>query len=352
MNPTLRDMIRRQGAFLFDDGLILHFGSEKGEYEAATTSSAIVDLSLRGRIELQGKDRAKLLHNLCTQDVNALRSGRSAEAFFLDAKGHIVDAGVIHAEDSRHWIDLEPDRARPLLAHLDRYVIREDVRLREWNETAFFHVTGPSAKSLLSSLGASLSADEEGVAEPARIQGLDVLLIRRARSWLPGYDILLSEEHSPDVWAAINRAGAAPMGISAADMLRIEAGVPVFGKDIFPDNLPQEIGRNEKAISFTKGCYIGQETVARLDALGHVNRLLTGLLVDAAASPKPGSEVLANDNVVGKVTSSTFSRHLGTPIALAMLKVSARQPGTKLIVDCQAGRVDAVPTPLPFAPSS
>ena len=139
-------------------------------------------------------------------------------------------------------------------------------------------------------------------------------------------------------------ARAKPCGHQSVEMARIEAFTPDYGRDISADNLPQEVARDARAISFVKGCYIGQETVARLDARGHVNRTLVGVRFDGATVPEPGTELTGETGkVMGRVTSAAFSPTFAAPLALAYLRRESNQPGTKLQSAGGAGEVVALP---------
>jgi folate-binding protein YgfZ len=146
------------------------------------------------------------------------------------------------------------------------------------------------------------------------------------------------------IGGALAAAGAMPCGSEAVEMARLEAGTPLFGQDITDDNLPQEIGRDALAISFTKGCYLGQETVARIDALGHVNRLLAGLKFSGTSVPAPGLALRSCDKVVGHITSAAWSPKLGAPLALALVRRAQAKLGTTLASD--AGSAEVVKLPL------
>ena len=149
-------------------------------------------------------------------------------------------------------------------------------------------------------------------------------------------------------WPALVAAGARPCGHDAVEMARLEAGTPLFGQDITDKNLPQELARNAFAISFTKGCYLGQETVARIDALGHVNQTLCGLRFPAPHIPPPGTELTADGKVVAHVTSAAFSPRLGSPVALGFVRRGHDAPGTKL--RSSLGEASVVELPLANGP--
>ena len=178
-------------------------------------------------------------------------------------------------------------------------------------------------------------------------------LIQHTALARPAYELRIPAAHVGDVWRVIWQAGKPlgliPLGTMAFESLRIEAGWPVFGRDIDESNLPQEVGRTERAISFTKGCYLGQETVARIDALGHVNRHLVGLLIPSERdSLPPGAKISKGDKVLGQITSSAHSLALGHSIALGYVRRGSERPGTELVIDLQGRMIPAFVSELPL----
>ncbi len=159
-----------------------------------------------------------------------------------------------------------------------------------------------------------------------------------------GYLIRCEAETHDALVEALTTAGAIPCGDAAFQAARIETGTPLYGLDITHDNLPQEVNRNDRTISFTKGCYLGQETVSRIDSRGHVNHLLSGVRFDAADVPTPGTELTAEGKTVGRVTSAAMSPKLDAPLALAYVRREHNQPGTRL--SSSAGDAEVVALPL------
>jgi hypothetical protein len=191
---------------------------------------------------------------------------------------------------------------------------------------------------------AGASPPEERLAhEPATIAGRPVRL-RRVEWTIPGGWLVAGmREALADVRAALLAAGAEPCDATALDAARIEAGTPWYGIDITDKNLPQEVARDAAAISFTKGCYLGQETVARIDALGHVNRTLVGVRFDGAEVPAAGWELMVDGQAAGQVTSAAWSPRLGAPLALAYVRRGSNTAGTRLSSPCGGAVVVALP---------
>ncbi len=306
----------------FGDRAALHYGDAAAEYQALSEGVGLVDASSRSLIAVAGADRGSFLHNLCTNEIRKLPEGAGAEAFFLDARGHILFHGFILAGQDAHVIDAGPAQAEPLMRHLEKYHIRERVELLEHSQDwAELLVAGPRSVELLATLvGDEFPAERLGHA-PTFLGGRSVTLVRVDLAQPFSFLVRAAWEDLPIVWSELLQAGARPCGAQALDAARIEAGQPCYGRDISDKNLPQEISRDPQAINFVKGCYLGQETVARIDALGHVNKTLVGVRFHGEQIPPPGLVLTSTDGqAVGEVTSAAYSGRLRSPLALAFVR--------------------------------
>jgi folate-binding protein YgfZ len=291
-------------------------------YQALTTGRAVVELRDWSSISVVGTDRQSFLHNFCTNDVKRLTPGTGCEAFFTNVKGKIVGHGLIRCFDEEMLFVGAPGQAGQLVEHLDRYVIREDVTLRDTsNEHRYLLVVG--AESLM----------------PSK-ESMGPSMVGRPDSDLVQVEADDMSRFFDDAFAE----GFVRVGRAAFEMARIEAGMPLYGLDFGDENLPQEIGRDRQAISFTKGCYLGQETVARIDALGHVNQKLVGLRFFGTDVPERGTELMLSSKNVGAVTSAAMSPKVGSPLALAMIRREANSVGTRL--GSAAGECEVVALPI------
>jgi folate-binding protein YgfZ len=322
------------------------------DYANACRGAALFDISTWGKIEITGPDAAKFLHNMCTNDVVNLAAGSGREAFLTTGQAKIVAHVLIyHLAKGDFWLDAGPDLGEAVTKHLDHFHVAEqfDVadRTPEWFQ---FHLAGPHAPNVLGRvLGEEPPAFLElqhvtrslGLAVSAQIRRHDVL-------GLPGYDLLGPREQAAVVWQSLTTAGASPAGLEAYHTLRIEAGMPLYGVDVDATNLPQEVGRMEQTVSFTKGCYIGQETVARIRTYGHVNRSLVGLKLASDKAVPRGAKVFRDGAEVGYVTSSVRSPRLGTAIALGYVRRGSQEPGTSVTVEAEDSRWTAEVVSLPF----
>jgi folate-binding protein YgfZ len=355
---ALHEIAAQSGAVFAEEfGWLMpaHYGNAAAEYETARQQIALFDLSHHGQVEVSGADAASFLHNLCTNEVKNLPPGHGCEAFLTTGQAKIVALVTIYraalAPDRPTFLlDAGPGMGDKVIKHLDRYLISEQVELSDRTHTRVqMHLAGPQAHEVLERvLGMTMPELAELRHTSGPIAGVACLIRRRQPLGLPGYDILCERAHAAAVWPALITGGAQPAGLQAYHILRVEAGTPVYGLDIDETNLPQEVGRVERTISFTKGCYIGQETVARIRTYGHVNRSLTGLLVNGATAATSGAKLFRGDKEVGHITSSVVSPRLGQPIALAYVRRGSEQPGTVLEVEGVEGWRATQITSLPF----
>jgi folate-binding protein YgfZ len=303
------------------------------DYEHLTRGAGYVALGDWSAISVRGADRAVLVNNLCTAAVARLQPGEGCEAFFTDVKGHVLGHAIIlcRAEELLMWT--APGQTRQLVAHIERYVIREDVELHDQSgDVRLVVVAGPSSPR---AIGEQLFALLD---RPLAHRAMDETAAVVARCPWFGPSAVVCQcaaESIDELMGTLDRNGAIACDATALDSLRIECGTPYYGVDFDASNLPQEVNRNDVAISFTKGCYLGQETVARIDALGHVNRLLVRVRFVGDNVPPAGTVLLAGEKEVGKVTSAAWSPRLGSPLALAMVRRGHHEPGTTL--DSAAG---------------
>jgi folate-binding protein YgfZ len=338
--------------------LPLHYGDAALEYHTAVSDIAVFDVSHRGYVEAKGPEAGKFLHNLCTNDVLKLPLGAGCEAFLTTSQAKIAAYVVIYHAMLPHagelyLVDAGPGMGEPVLKHLDRFLISEQLELADrTKEFAQLHLAGPRAPAVLEGLTSSSNAAfQEYQHECLPLAGFSCQVRRRDILGLPGYDIVIPQEQAAFVWKALLTAGARPAGTAAYEVLRIEAGSPVYGRDIDETNLPQEVGRVERTISFTKGCYIGQETVARIRTYGHVNRSLVGLKLSTSTPVASGTKLLRDGKEVGQVTSSVVSPRMGTVIGLGYARRGNQEPGTILQLDGSGSQAEvaSLPFPLPGA---
>jgi folate-binding protein YgfZ len=306
------------------------------DYEALTAGCALVDRSERGKLALTGAQAAEFLNGQVTNEVEALAPGEGCYAAFLTPKGKMLgDLRILRTEDEL-LLDTERSALQALFDLLRRAMIGWQAELHKRTlQTGLLSLAGPRSREVAGAEGAGVPAAEHAHREAA-IAGAPVRLVTTA----DGLDVLCDAAATASVAEALVARGARAVDPATAEITRIEAGRPRYGLDMDDTTIPQEAGLNERAVSFTKGCYIGQETVARLHWKGRPNRHLRGLRLSAAVPT--GTPLLLDGREVGRVGSVGVSPALG-PIALALVRREAR-PGDAL----EAGGATAEVAELPF----
>lgn len=349
---------------------LCYAGGWQAEYQQVQSRAALFDLSHRTRLQLVGKDRATFLHGFCTNDIVNLPPGGGCEAFVTNLQARVLACLVVFASVDALWLDADPNLGEKLVRHLGRYAITEDVAFHDQTQAfSQLRLAGPHAAAILRALASTPMTDASAWSvQQARIGPVDCQIRRIAVLNLPAFDLLcLASDACRLAELLLTPLGGknAWAGMQAHDVLRIEAGWPEYGRDIDETNLPQEVNRTAQAISWTKGCYLGQEPICRIRDLGHVNRMLMGLKTQpwlgsgpplppgseaSPAAPPPGTRLIGDGRDAGVVTSSAFSPRLGRDVALAYVRRGHWQPGTRLrlAVDADAEPVEAEVTSLPF----
>jgi folate-binding protein YgfZ len=340
------------------------FGDPAAEYAAVRTRVGLIDRGDHGVIAVTGRDRATFLHALLSNEIKALGPGEGCTATLLDVHGKVQVLLRVWVLEDRILLVTPPGRAASALEALDAYLFSEKAALEDASsEFALLLLAGPEASSLGRRLsGGTIPADKAWASVTASIDATPVRLVRgggdtgEPELWIVG-----PAAAGGALWQAAVTAGAQPVGLAAYESLRIEAGTAVLGHDVDASVLLPEIPF-EHLLSYTKGCYPGQEVVVRIRDRGHVNRLLRGILIEGRAVPPPGAEVVtvapAGDSateaptesaVIGRVTSATWSLGLDRPVALAFVRRSHAEPGTRVGIRSAQATVAGTVSALPFA---
>jgi folate-binding protein YgfZ len=341
-------------AEFFGVRLPAQFADPLAEYEAARNNVALVDTNFRAVFALTGPDRVRYLNAVTSGNIRDLTPGQSALGLLLNAQGHMLAELMTLVLEDRLLVLSHAYLRQRTFEILERFIIMDDATLADDTaQTGTLAIEGPKALDLLRKLmhveymqlpdGAHVTAvlDSAGAAIPCRV-------LRHSLFGIRGAELLLPRESLSAAWQALTAAarvqGGAPIGYRALNMLRLEAGIPWFGTDFDEHQIPQEAGVESTHISFTKGCYTGQEIVERVRSRGHVNRRLTGLLFNSAEVPKPGATVLAKDGTeAGHITSAAFSPLAGKATGMAYLRREYLEPGTTLQCGNVAAEVIEVP---------
>lgn len=328
------------------------FGDPAAELEAALRSCALVDRSDLGSIAADGRDILDLLHRLTTADLRSLEPGRGAPAVLTTPKGRIAARLFVHRmPDAGVLLATGPGEETAVCAHIDRYTFAEDTRLRvDTDASRQFAIVGPGARSALAATGIEMAAPYG--ASVGALAGVAVRMLGQDGFSGDGVSVVVPADEAAAVWdflrERIGEAGGRPAGARALEGWRVLRGHPAPGRELTEERNPLEAGLLE-AVSFTKGCYVGQEVVARLRTYDKVSRSLVGLIVRGTeAPPAPGSTLFRDSREAGEVTSAVVPAGRVSCVALAFVRREAGAAGARLRVGAADSPVEAEVAPLPF----
>jgi aminomethyltransferase len=301
------------------------------EYRALTEAAGWLDLSDRSRLCLLGADREKFLHGQVTNDVLRLRTGQGAYAALVNAKGRLESDLFVYKLADELLLDLPPGLGAKVTARLEKHIIAEDVQIVDVSAAyALLSVHGPRAPEILAAAGLESAPADLLSFAIVKMPAGDLCLARSDRFGALGYDLFVPQEHREEMAGRLDAAGARRVSWEVTEVLRIENAIPRFGADMDESNLAPETGIQSRAISYAKGCYIGQEVIARIRTYGQVAKALRLLKLDSAAPPAPGTKLLHGGKEVGWVTSCAFSPKHGAAVALGYVRKEVNAPGSKL----------------------
>jgi glycine cleavage system T protein len=334
----------------------LSYGDVLREYASVRESGAgLIDLSSRGRIIVSGSEAVLFLNGLITNDMKTLGENQWMPAAFPNVQGRLIaSVRVVRLPDETtpaFLIDTEPATHEAVLKNIQRFTLAGDFHVNDvTDKTAHLTVQGPDAASLIATVLGDVAAALPALAA-IRLRDerfADVTVIHSTHTGRNGFDLIVPNERTADLWQALEGAGARPVGHDALEILRIEAGIPRYGIDMDESNVVTEAALDE-AVSFTKGCYVGQEIIARIKYRGHVAKKLSGLACGQVAEVQSGAPIQTTDGKeIGRVTSVTDSPQLRQTIALGYLKYDYLAAGTEVRIVSGPESIPAVVTDLPF----
>ncbi len=344
--------------------IVAHYGDILGEHAALRESAGVVDLSFRSRICLTGADRARFLHGQVTNDVNRLRAGEGCYAAITTAKGKMESDVNIYALQDELLLDFEPGLTQKISQRLEKFIVSDDVQIVDVAPLyGLLSVQGPKAGDVVKALGVfpELPAKEFQSVKISDSMLGEIYLMNRTRE--PGtagvsparFDLFVPTDSlgavADKLIAAAKSLGGRACGWDALEIARIESGVPRFSADMDESNIPLECGIEARAVSYKKGCYIGQEVINRIHSIGHVNRELHGLRLadDLKRLPAKGDKLFHDGKEVGYITSSVKSPTLNANLALGYVRREANAPGTELVWRTAADESKALVAELPFS---
>ena len=332
---TLNDVQTNQGAQLAPDNIPLHFGDQQVEYDAAQHRVALFDRSHEGRIQLTGNDRLEIIHRISTNDLHNMTPGEGRATVFTKANARIIDRLLVYNLPDTAFGLTEPGRGAALAGLLQKQIFfNDDATVTDiTGQTAQFTLHGPAAADVLNTL--DINADDDALrATETTIGGADVIVARKKPLLAPYWSItVLDKDAAGDVWQAISAAGEPhglqPAGSLTFNVLRIQSGRPAVGRELTPDYLPIEVGLWDE-VSFSKGCYTGQEILARMESRNRVAKVLVRLQLRAdLETPAP---LLHDGRNAGTVTSSVTAPD-GNVYAVGVVKTKVAMPDAQLITE-------------------
>jgi folate-binding protein YgfZ len=329
------------------------YSNVRDEYQLLRSGCGLLDLSYRTKLRITGRDRRTWLHGQVTQDVTHLPDGRGAYATVITPQGRMVADLRVFALTEALYVDAPAGIEPPLAEYLDQFLIMERAEIEDLTDVeALLSLQGPLAADALACVfGRETAALKPWEIREEQFQNLPVLIAGADHCGEGGFDLRLPAGLAADLWAALSQCrtefGVESVGWDALNVRRFEAGIPWWGEELDSSVVPLE-ARLERAIHFQKGCYVGQEIIARIEARGHVNNLLAGFRVEGDALPPRNAEIRHEGKRVGRVTSAVHSLGLDAPIALGYLRREHQEPGTRLAAVTGDREIGLVVTPLPF----
>jgi folate-binding protein YgfZ len=359
LKPPLHETQARLQATMIDrDGWAVpkSYGDARVEYAAVRESGAgLIDLSSRARFLVSGTEAVQFLNGLITNDMKTLAVNQWMAAAFPNVQGRLIaSVRVMHLKDEAtgrnvcptFLLDTEAATHQAVLKNIERFTLAGDFRVTDvTGQTALISVQGRAAVEVVR----SVLGDTAAAIEPNRVDMTnEITVIRATHTAAEGFDLIVSADQASKLWDALQSAGARPVGYEALETLRIEAGLPRYGVDMDETNVLTETGLDD-AVSYTKGCYVGQEIIARIKYRGHVAKKLVGLLFEEAVTTRAGETIKSMDGKeIGRITSATYSPQLRRTIALGYLKFDYLTPGTAVKVITVDEEIPAHVTALPF----
>jgi folate-binding protein YgfZ len=326
------------------------FTDSREEYSFARNTAAVADKNYRAFFNFTGPDRARYLNAILTNNIRDVQPGQGVPSLLLNPQGHIMaELDVYGLADRLLVVTYAMIRDRTA-ATLDKFIIMDDVVLEDVTEQfGVVSLEGPATSKIISALGGpALDLLSELSHVETQIAGVDCRMVRRSPGGVPGAEFIAAREALPKLWQALVDAaraeGGGPIGCDALSSLRLEAGIPWFGYDFDETTLPHEAGLENSHISYTKGCYTGQEIVERVRSRGHVNRKRVGISFAGATIPQIRTPLMVGGAEVGFVTRAAFSYALERPIGMAYVRREHNSVGSKL--SWAGGEAEVIALPI------
>jgi folate-binding protein YgfZ len=323
------------------------FKDWESEWRAGRETVALFDTNWHAIILLKGPDRVRYLNAIVSNDIRALAEDQGTLALLLNPQGHILFELEIYAQRDALLVLTHASVRELATAVLDKYIIMDDVEMEDASERlGSMAIEGPRAGAAISQVtGLSLDGFTDFTGQRVEIDGVGCFLVRRSHFGLPGAQIFAAREHLEALWktlhGAVHAEHGAPIGMKALNALRLEAGVPWFPLDFNDTVIPHEAALENTHLSFSKGCYTGQEIVERVRSRGHVNRRRVRLAFSVPEPPASGAKLRGQGAEVGYVTNAAFSPAAGRAFGMGYLRREYISPGT--VVELDGGTAAVIP---------
>ena len=333
--------------------LVDYFSDPRQEHHAVRNGVGILDLSHRGRLRLTGEDRAKFLHRIISNDVEGLGVGEGNYATILTNRGKLIADMCVHVLEDTITIETNAETTQLLAQELDKYLIADDADIEDVTDrTGVIGIHGPKSANLLrNAFGMDVDGLQVHHSVSYNVEDRWIVCIRANETGENGYNLHTASASMEWLWDATLTKGrefdACPVGVTALNSLRIEAGIPRYRAELNDSIIPLE-AELENALDFEKGCYIGQEIVARMKYRGHPNRLLRGFKFDHDTPPEQDSLIFSGEKEVGWITSAINSPTLGETIGMGYVRTAFTDSGSEVEIETADGRVKATVMLLPF----
>src|SRR5436190_4859499 len=338
-------------------GVVANYGDTAAEHAALRNSAGVLDLSFRSRLVLTGADRARFLHGQVTNDVKNLHTGDGCYAALTTAKGKLQSDLYVFTLADELLLDFEPGLTAAVSERLEKYIVADDVQVVDVAPLfGLLSLQGPKAEAVVRGTGLTMDIPAKALGS-AKLEDPtlgEVYLMNQSRLGHSGFDLFVPAAAVvallEKLVAAAAVVGGRPCGWDAYEIARVEAGIPRFGADMDETNFPQECGIEERAMSYQKGCYIGQEVLNRIHTMGHVNRSLCGLHLpdDLPSLPLKGEKLFSAGKEMGHLTSAAYSPTLKANLALGIVRKEIHQIGSQLSMGMPEGGLSAAIEQLPF----
>jgi folate-binding protein YgfZ len=323
----------------------LVFSDPGSEFAALRSGGGVYDLGWKRYFTIAGRDRVRWLNSMISNNVRDLEAGHGVYAFVLTPQGRILGDLYVYSRGDDFILATDAAQAHKLYPHLKRFIIMDQVEFNPAEEWAAVGIQGPKAEEILRAAGVvgALALQPLQLLD-VKVGDVQATLVRDDYPLSQNYAVWLATDQVLAAWDALVKGGATPVGAEALELARIAGGTPRYGQDIRERDLPQETGQ-VRALSFTKGCYIGQEIVERIRARGSLHRGFTGFRIVHGPLPAPGSKAQAGGKDVGEVTSAATLPVNGGAITVALgyIRKEAGAPGTMVEVGASRARVESLP---------